>query len=274
MNQTIESKKKRRPFRKHLILPAEHGTWFWFFVPFFVGVGVMGVWNTAVTLTFIGGFAAFLMRQPLTAWLQIQRGRGRKADGRLALGWFGGLGLIAVGALVALLAMGYTDLLWLLLPLLPLIGLYLYVARQRRAAIRALWLEMAGGVGLAVVAPAVTIAAAGQVGDRTWALWGLMAAQNVLGAHYVYLRLADTHKRPIRRRLVLGSHVVGFAAVLLAGLGGVVPVGTAVPFLGFVLRAGWAVAALRPVENVKRFGLLEVAVEVVSGLWIVGSYWV
>jgi hypothetical protein len=276
MSQTSESKKRPAVFRKHLLLPAEHGTWFWFFVPFFVGVGVAGevdvFINVAVFLTFTGGFAAFLMRQPLTAWLQIRRGRGRRTDGPLAIRWTVGLGLAALACFAALLALGYGALLWLLLPLLPLVALYLVVARQRRAAIRTFWLEIAGGIGLALMAPAAFITAGGQLDTTAWVLWGLMAAQNGLGAHYVRLRLADTHDRPSRRIPLVWSHGIGLLAVILAGLQGVLPLLTAVPFAAFLVRAVWTAARPRPVPNVKRFGFTEVAVEIVSGLWIILSY--
>ncbi len=272
MAETSGMKKKTAGFRKHLLLPAEHGTWFWFLVPFFVGAGVGGGFNTAVLLTFIGGFAAFLARQPLTAWLQIRRGRGRRSDGPLALRLTVGLGLAALLCFGLLLVMGLTSLLWLLLPLLPLVGVYLVVAQQRRAAIRTFWLEVAGGVGLALIAPAAYVAATGVLDGTAWAVWGLMALQNGLGAHYVHLRLADTHGRPSNRRSVIWSHGLGLTAVLTAGVLGVVPLGTAVPFAGFLLRALWAAAAPRPVPDVKRFGFTEVGVEIASGLWIVLSY--
>lgn len=260
-------------FRKHLLLPAEHGTWFWFLVPSLVGVGVARGVNAAVLLTFIGGFAAFLMRQPLTAWLQIRRGRGRRSDGPLALRLTIGLGVVALLCFAALLLMGYAVLLWLLLPLAPLVVLYLFVARQRRAALRSFWMEMAGAAGLALVAPAVLIAATGQISSAGWALWGLMAGQNVLGAHYVRLRLADTHVRPSRRSAVVWSHGVGLLAVVLAGIQGIVPLMAAVPFAAFLVRAVWAAVRPRPVPNVKRFGFMEVGAELVSGGWIVAGYW-
>jgi len=272
MDQTFRTTRKQPRFRKHLLLPAEHGTWFWFLVPFFVAVGVTGIWNTAVSLTILGGFAAFLLRQPLTYWLQIQRGRGRESDKPAVIGLTIGLGLIATLSFAALLSSGHTDLLWLLPALLPLMALYLILARQKRAAIRTLWLEIGGGIGLALIAPAVTIAAEGQLSGLSFGLWGLMAAQNALGAHYVHLRLADTHKRPIRRSSVVVSHLGGFSVVLLFAIINLIPLLTAVPFLAFLLRAFWGATDPRPVENVKRFGFLEVAVEVVSGLWIVGSY--
>ncbi|MFZ0544504.1 MAG: YwiC-like family protein [Candidatus Promineifilaceae bacterium] len=270
--RTETTKKKHSPFRKHLLLPAEHGTWFWFFVPFFVGVGVARVLNAAVLLTFIGGFAAFLMRHPLTMWFQIRRGRGRKTDSPQALRWATGLGLVAITCFVLLLAMGLIPLLWLLLPLIPLVIFYLIAAQKRRAASRTFWVELAGAVGLALMAPTAYIAATGQMNSTGWLLWGLMAGQNALGVHYVRLRLADTHSRRPRRLPVLWSHGVGLLAVVLAGIQGLVPLMTAVPFIAFLVRGLWVTIRPRPVTNVRRFGLTEVAIEIISGLWMITAY--
>lgn len=273
MGQKVDAKGKPAVFRKHLLLPAEHGTWFWFLVPFFVGVGVAGNFNTAVFIALIGGFAAFLMRQPLTAWLQVRRGRGRRSDGPVAQRWTIGLGVVALVALLGLLVMGHTVLLWLILPLLPLIALYLLLARQRRAAVRNFWMEIAGSIGLALAAPAAYLTAGGQLDSTAWALWGLMAAQNALGAYYVRLRLADTHQRPSSRLPLVWSHGVGFIAIGLVGIEGILPLMAAVPFAAFLIRAAWTAVRPRPIPNVKRFGFTEVGVEIASGLWITVAYW-
>jgi hypothetical protein len=234
---------------------------------------VAGALNWAVFAAFAGSFAAFLARQPLTAWIQIQQGRGRKADRPAARGWTVGLGLAAAACFAVLMGSGYLDLLWLLLPLLPLVVVYVAVARQRRAAVRTFWLEVAGGIGLALSAPAAYVTAVGKLDGTAWGLWGLMAAQNGLGAHYVRLRLADTHGRPSSRAAVVWSHGLGLAAVLAAGMVDFVPLLAAVPFVGFLARAVWAAVRLRPVPNVKRFGFTEVGVELLSGLLIIGAYW-
>ncbi len=99
-----------------------------------------------------------------------------------------------------------------------------------------------------------------------------MAAQNVLSVLYVRLRLADTKRRPANRGIVLGSHALG---ALLAATGaalGAIPWPAVALYGGYLLRAGWAVADSRPVEDVKRFGFTEVGVETLGGLWIVASY--
>ena len=256
-------------FRKNLILPAEHGSWPWLLVPFVVGVGVSGRVNLAVWLTLLGGLAAFLVRQPATIWLRGRAGRGRATDLPLAFGWTIGLGLVGLLCLATLLALGRQSLLVLLLPLMAILIFYLGVAYRRRANIRALGMELAGAVGLAAMAPAGYIAATGQLDQVAWGLWLLLAAQNGLGMLYVRLRIADTHHRPGNRHLVWLAHLVGLLGLGLAGLAGYFPLLTVVPFVGYWLRATWAAWLSRPVTNIKRFGFLEMGIEIAAGLWFI-----
>jgi hypothetical protein len=123
------------------------------------------------------------------------------------------------------------------------------------------------------MAPAAVIATTGGLHSLAWALWGLMGIQNALGVLYVRLRLADTHRRAGDRSTVLWGHVAGLAAVVIAGLLGWMPVLAALPLVGVLLRAIWAVRRPRPVADVRRFGFTEVGVEVLSGALIVVSYW-
>jgi len=263
---------KGRIFRKSLILPAEHGSWFWLLVPFFVGAAVGGRANVAVLLTLVGGLAGFLTRQPATAWLNIRRGRGRRRDEPLAVGWTISFGLLAFLSLAGLLALGHTALLWLLVPPAIMLAVYLGVASVQRARVRNLWLEVGGAAGLALMAPAAYVAANSRLDRTAWALWALMAAQNVLSVLYVRLRLADTKQRPANRPFILGSHALG---VLLAAAGaavGAIPWPAVALYAAYLIRAVWAVAAVRPVEDVKRFGFTEAGAEAIGGLWIVASY--
>ncbi len=265
-------KKKGRIFRKSLVVPAEHGSWFWLLVPFFVGAAVGAKVNVAVFLTLTGGLAGFLMRQPATAWMNIRRGRGRQRDEPLAAGWTISFGLLALLSLSGLLALGHTALLWLLAPPAAMLALYLGVARVQRARVRNLWLEVGGAAGLALMAPAAYLAASDRLDQTAWALWGLMAAQNVLSVLYVRLRLADTRSRPANRAFVLGSHTLGVLLAAAAAAASAIPWPAVVLYGGYLLRAAWAVSTRRPVDDVKRFGFTEVGVETAGGLWIVASY--
>jgi len=262
------------------VIPAEHGAWSWLLVPFITGALVSGSTGASLassllplTLTLVGGLCAFVIRQPAAAWLRMRRGRTGRADEALAAGWTLGLAAVAAACLAGLLMMGRASLVWLIVPFAAVLALYLLATRRGRAAIRAVWMEVIGAVGLALMAPAAIIAATGEVTGLAWAVWVLMGVQNALGALYARLRVADTHGRPVNRDAVLWSHVAGFAAVLTAGLLDWIPLLAAVPFAGFLARAVWAVRKVRPVANVRRLGFTEVGVELLSGLWIAASYW-
>lgn len=258
-------------FRKNLILPAEHGSWPWLFVPFVVGVGVSGRVNLAVWLTLLGGLALFLVRQPATVWLRAKVGRGRATDIPLALGWTIGLGLVGLLCLAGLLALGRQALLVLLIPLAAILAFYLLVAYRRRADIRALGVELAGAVGLAAMAPAGYIAATGKLDQVAWGLWLLLAAQNGLGMLYVRLRIADTHHRPGNRPGVWLAHLAVLLGLGLIGLAGYLPLLAVLPFVAYWLRAIWAAWSSRPVTNVKGFGFLEMGIEILVGLWFIAT---
>jgi hypothetical protein len=202
------SPQKRQIFRKQIVIPSEHGSWSWFFVPYFVGLLVAGQWNVPAFLVLVGGLAGFLIRQPASVYLRIRNGKGRRSDESLAAAWTLIFGAIALLCLVALLAMGLVELLWLLVPMAGVFAFYLVATRQRRAAMRTLWMELAGAIGLAAMAPAAYIAATGQLDSLAWALWLLLAGQNALGVLYVRTRIADTHQRQIDRRPILWVHIL------------------------------------------------------------------
>lgn len=273
MSHTATRQRNRnRLFRKTLLIPAEHGSWSWLLVPYFVGLGVAGQWSWALLPVLLGGLSAFLLRQPATAWLRIRQGRGRRSDQSLAAGWTAALLLVGIACLALLLYMGLDTLLWLLPPLGAILVAYLAVAQINRASVRSLWMELAGAAGLAAMAPAAYLATGAPLDATAWALWLIMALQNVLGALYVRQRIADTRKRETSRRLVLSSHLLGVVAITTLTVALNMPQLLWLPFLAFLIRAAWAVARPRPIPNIKRFGFTEVAVEIIGGLWIIASF--
>ncbi len=269
----IDRPKKRQRFPKQLLLPAEHGSWAWLLVSYVVGVGVAGQFSFAIFLVLVGGLAAFLWRQPTTALIRLRQGRGRQSHYPLAMKLFLSLGGIALGALIGLLWLGHWSFLWLLLPLSLLFVIHLAVARQGGNG-RYLWLELLGAIGLALMAPAaMVVSLQNDFYQMVW-VWLLMALQNGLGVFYVRLRIADTHKRPSARPPILWIHLIGMGIILIATLFQWIPLFSSLPFIGFFARAVWVAQKPRPVANMKRFGFAEVGIELLSGLLIVGSYYV
>jgi hypothetical protein len=263
---------KRPAFRKQLILPAEHGAWVWLLVPYATGLLVAQRVNAATALVLVGGVALFLMRQPATIWLRARQGRGRSSDGPLAQQVLFGLVAVTAAALFALLALGLWPLLWLAVPLTGVLAGYVAVAQQRRVAVRSLGMEVAGAIGLAVMAPAATIAASGRVDGVAWGLWALLAGQNALGALYVRVRIADTHGRSAPRQATLLAHGAVLLLFVVAAGAALVPALAVLPFMGFFGRMWFLTKQPRPVPDIKRFGFAELAVEIGGGLIFALSY--
>jgi hypothetical protein len=266
-------KGRRRLFRRSLILPAEHGSWSWLLVPFFLGAAVGGRVTGALLLVLLGSLSAFLMRQPATAWFRIRRGKGRRSDEGLAAGWTVALAMLALAALAGLVALGHGRILVLFAPLSGLLAVYLLVALRQRARLRSLGMEMAGAAGLAISAPAAYAAATEQLNATAWFLWLLAGLLNVLGVLYVRRRLADNRQQAGNRLGQLLAHSAALIFVVLLAVGGAVPWLAPLPFVALVVRAAWLARRPRPVENVKRFGFTEVAVEAGSAFLLVLGYW-
>ena len=270
MTPTKQNHAKR--LRKQHILPTEHGSWSWFLVPYFVGVGIVGTINVAALLVLLGGLALFLLRQPITIWLRIRQGRGRQSDRPIVKKLTIGLLIIATLCFLGLLVLGLTGILVLVIPVALLLLVYGLGSLSKQTSVRNLWMELAGAAGLALMAPAALIAVSGQSSSEVWTVFGLMALQNVLGVFYVRLRIADTHERPSSRKVVLLSHILGLTAVFLLTALQLIPPLATIPFIGFLIRAIWVYPQPRPIPNIKKFGFTEVGVEIVAGIVIVVAF--
>ncbi len=271
MSDSANKTKRPSRLRKQLIFPAEHGSWAWLLVPFLVGTAVARTPSLPVWLVLLGGLAAFLLRQPAIVWLRVRQGRGRRSDEPLALRLMLLLGGVVLLCGVGLLLYGRIVMVWLLLPFAALLLAYMQVARSRQST-RTLQMELIGAAGLALMAPAAMLAAIGTSYPTVWLVWGLMAAQNVLGVFYVRQRIADTHERPFNRQLLLWSHLAGLVLVAGTAVAGLIPWLAVAPFVGFLLRAFWTMQQPRPIENIKKFGFREVGVELLSGALIAIGY--
>ena len=262
----------RSIFRKRLLLPAEHGSWSWFLVPFAAGVIVAGSWTTITWLVLLGGLALFFMRTPATVWVRIRSGRGRRADEPLAAGWTLAFGALALLSLAGLLALGASTLLWLLIPIIPLLAANLLLGFSKPSNVRTLWMELAGAAGLALMAPAAYLAGGEPLVSVAFWLWLLFTLQDGLGVLYVRRRLADTHRRPTPRAPLLLGHVAALTTVSLLVLNGQFWWPALVPFIVFTARAIWAVGQPRPLSNIKRFGFLEIGVEIAGALCFILAF--
>lgn len=270
----------RRVWRKSLIIPAEHGAWSWLAVPFLVGLALGRPWHIAQLLALILALAVFLLRQPLTVFIRVQRGRARRDDKAPALLWLCGLLTLTALCLAGLILLQRTALagLW---PVVVSMGLlYLGAIVRSASSVRTAWLQIVGAAGLAVTAPLAVTAASGQLTPWEWGLWGVMAGLNVLGALYIRQRVAAAHDRPASRLPMLLGHVAGCILIVGAAWAGQVPWLVTLAFGGLTLRAVWLTRrpplpspAGQMRADIRRIGMVETGVELLCGLWVVLSYW-
>lgn len=261
-------------FRKQLLLPAEHGSWSWLLVPYFVGVAVGGGFNLATILVLIGGLALFLLRQPASIWVRIKQGKGRGSDLPIVQKLTIGLSMVVLLVLVGLLALELTEMLLFAIPVGALLLVYAFAKFSGRTSVRSLWVQLLGAIGLALMAPAAIMAATdGAQSLDVWVIYGLMAAFNVFGILYVRLRIMDTHKRPSSRSLVLWAHILVLTAVSVLAFLQIIPLLATLPFIGLFIRAIWVYNKPRPIPNIKKFGFTEVGVKIIEGVVIIIAYW-
>ena len=65
---------------------------------------------------------------------------------------------------------------------------------------------------------------------------------------------------------------MGGTAVILLAAFQIIPYLTTLPFVGLFIRALWTYPKPRPIPNVKKFGFMEVGVEIIAGIVIVIAY--
>ncbi len=262
----------KKLFRKSILLPAEHGSWVWLLVPFVVGAWVGGSARVELWLLLAGVLSIFLFRQPFIVWTRLRRGKGRPADRPLAAGWAALLASTGLICLAVLLGRGLGALLWLGLPLIPVLVVYLLAASRRQSKVRTAWIEFAGAMGLAVTAPAAYVASTGRLDRTAWVLWAVMATQGAVSMFYVRLRIADTHRRPAKRWVPMVIHLIVTIVAIAAALTDALPWPAAVPFVALSARSVWVSLRPRPIASVKRFGILEAGIAIAAGLLVVLGY--
>lgn len=251
--------------RYKIIIPSEHGSWSLTLVPFIIGAGVAFAAGSpahlaglAALLCLLAVMALFLARQPLTLWLRIERGRGPRTQRPAARFW--SLALLAVAGLsgAGLLALGRWPVLWLALPAVGI--LLLTVALTLLRGPRQLLTELIGVAGLALAAPAAAVAVTGTLETLAWLVWGITALHNVISVLYVRLRIDEKHGRATRTEAawVVIAHVLSLAIIVATALMGWVPLLVALPVAGLLIRALVVAQRRPPVEDVKRFGFVEV----------------
>src|SRR5688572_24862730 len=74
-------------FRKHILLPQDHGSWVFILSPLLIGIFAGGRFDLALFSLGIAAMATFLIRQPVTILVKVCSGRRPKSDLAAAYFW-------------------------------------------------------------------------------------------------------------------------------------------------------------------------------------------
>ncbi len=226
---------RTRLLRKHLIFPPEHGAWIWLAGPFVVGAVAGEAWSSDIVLSAAAALAAFFARQPATLLVKILKGRRSRRELGPVLFW-----LVADGGLAGVLATwlalrGYTQILWVALPALAVLGWTLWLTSRRAERGQTGVQIVAAGV-LSLTAPAGYWAAAGSAQGLPWLLWGVMWFQ--AAASIVLVRLRLTQRSWSQAGSLSFRMAKGWRALLYNGFNGLAAV---VGWAVFQAWSGWLV---------------------------------
>jgi len=210
---------------RHVAVPNEHGSWVFLFSPLLIGLFAGDILHSGSLLLVGAALAAFMLRQPITILVKILSKRRPRSELPAALSWIAIYGLIAFGFLSGLMAMGYTPILFLAVPALPVFAWHLWLV-SRRSERRQPVVEVAGSGVLALVAPAAYWVGVGHYDPIGWLLWGLTWMQAGVSIYYAYLRLQQRVWKEVPepsqcwqagRRIVFGAAGALILVSLLAG---------------------------------------------------------
>ncbi len=252
---------------RHIALPQDHGSWVFLFSPLLIGLFAGHSWSWPGLLLVIAALAAFLLRQPVSMAVKAYSGRRPRRDLRPAYLWTAVYALAGLLALAGLIALGYSFVLYLALPGIPVFAWHLYLV-SRRAERRQIGVEIVGSGVLALAAAAAFWVGRGYADPMGWVLFGLAWLQSAASIVYAYLRLEQRllEARPERRTaLRMGRRALAYTTFNLLLVGALSASGFLPPLLAapYALQWGetlWGI--FNPAIKVKptRIGLRQLAV--------------
>lgn len=256
-------------FRKQIALPQDHGSWVFLLSPMLIGLFAGGSFTFGSLALIIAALSAFLIRQPITTIIKIKSRRRSQRDMPAAIFWSALYGLIALTAVVGLVALGYSFVLWLAVPGVPVFVWHLALV-SRRAERRQAGVEIVASGVLALVAPAAYWIGIERYDPIGWWLFVLTWFQSAASIVYAYLRLEQRELQAIpdlTSRLRMGWRALAytsfnFLAVLSLSDNGILPVFLPIPYALQWVESIWG--TLHPAIGVKptRIGLRQLAVSI------------
>jgi len=230
--------KLRSYLRPHIALPSEHGSWVFLLSPLLIGAFASGRFTSVSAILVIGLLAAFLFRQPVVIAVKAYSGRRSRSDLPAARFWMLVYGVVSFAALAGIVLYGYTNLLLLLIPGLPVFFWHLWLVSRRKER-RKPGVEILGSGVLALSAPALFWVGKETYESTGWILLLLVWLQSAASIVYAYLRLEQRELETIPPKAYLWRmsarallyttmnliFVIGFS------MGGIVPSLLFVPYL-------------------------------------------
>ena len=183
-----QSSSRRSPFRRHVAVPSDHGSWVFLASPLLIGLFAGGRIATPTAYLLVAAICGFLVRQPITIAVKIFSGRRSREDLDAAVFWIIAYSLVGLLHIAGLVIRGFDYVLYLVVPAAPVFVWYLVLVR-RRAERRQMMLEVVASGALALTAPAAMWVGLGSYDSRGWLLWLLTWAQSAASIVYTYVRL-------------------------------------------------------------------------------------
>ncbi|GAB4421976.1 MAG: YwiC-like family protein [Anaerolineales bacterium] len=244
----------RKYFRKHIAIPQDHGSWVFLLSPLLIGLFAGGTFKPeSINLT-IAALGAFLLRQPVSMAVKAYAGRRSRNDLPAARFWIIIYGTAILVALAGLVKAGFSSLLYLAIPGIPVFAWHLALVSKRRER-RQEGVEIIATGVLSLTAPAAFWVGQGGYHASGWWLWLLTWLQAAGSIVYAYLRLKQ-RSLPMTREQAqslarsekwqMGQRAFAYTsfnlglAVLLGWLG-IIPAWIFVPFLVQWLETLWGV---------------------------------
>lgn len=258
-------------WRKYIALPQEHGSWVFILSPLLIGLFAGRSFTVDAFALIVAAMGAFLLRQPMSILTKIYSGRRPRDELAAALFWSALYGLAALLGLVYLLRRGFTFVLWLVVPGIPVFLWHLYLV-SRRSERRQIGIEIVATGVLSLAAPAAFWVTQERYDPQGWWLWLLCWLQAAASIVYAFVRLEQREWEvllPMRERWKHANRALLYTTFNLAltlGLGwsGLLPRLIALPFLLQWLETLWGI--LHPAWRWKptRIGIRQL---IVSTLW-------
>jgi len=240
--------KRAIPFRKHIALPQDHGSWVFILSPLLIGLFAGESVKPASINLIVAAMGAFLLRQPVSIAVKAYTGRRSRADLPAARFWMSVYGVIILLALAGLVSEGFTYILYLAVPGIPVFAWHLYLV-SKRAERRQAGVEILATGALSLAAPAAYWIGQGGYDPLGWALWLLTWLQSAASIVYAYLRLEQrkqTKSPEGSERWKMGTRALQYtsfnlAVAIILGWIGWISIWVFVPFLVQWFETLWGI---------------------------------